>query len=76
MSLRQSYTNKLVFNGGSLSDTIEPPVLGKVENHLVHKKICFESGFNNLSNFFRNFRKITQLTPNAYREQMLGELEN
>lgn len=40
------------------------------------KKICFESGFNNLSNFFRNFRKITQLTPNAYREQMLGELEN
>ncbi len=36
------------------------------------KTICYQSGFNNLSNFFRNFRRITQHTPNAYRDQILG----
>ena len=40
------------------------------------KTICYESGFNNLSNFFRNFRKITQLTPNAYRDEILGSTKN
>ena len=40
------------------------------------KTICYESGFNNLSNFFRNFRKITQLTPNAYRDQILESIKN
>ena len=40
------------------------------------KTICYESGFNNLSNFFRNFRKITQLTPNAYRDQILESTKN
>ena len=40
------------------------------------KTICFESGFNNLSNFFRNFKRITQLTPNIYRDQMLRDIEN
>lgn len=39
------------------------------------KSICYESGFNNLSNFFRNFRRITQLTPNAYRDQMIGDIK-
>ena len=38
------------------------------------KTICYESGFNNLSNFFRNFRRMTNLTPNAYREQILGDI--
>jgi len=39
------------------------------------KSICYESGFNNLSNFFRNFRRITKLTPNAYRGQILGGIK-
>ena len=39
------------------------------------KTICFESGFNNLSNFFRNFKRINQLTPNVYRYQMLRDFE-
>ena len=32
LGLSQSYTNKLVFNGDSLSDAIVSPVLGKVKN--------------------------------------------
>ena len=39
------------------------------------KNICYASGFNNLSNFFRNFKKITQLTPICYREEMMTALE-
>lgn len=37
-------------------------------NHSV-SQICFESGFNNLSNFNRCFKKITSLTPVLYRSQ-------
>jgi len=32
-------------------------------------KVGFESGFNNLSNFNRQFKKITMLTPTQYIEQ-------
>jgi len=32
-------------------------------------QICFESGFNNLANFNRYFKKITSLTPVHYRNQ-------
>ena len=43
------------------------------ETDLEVKSICYESGFNNLSNFFRNFRKITNYTPNAYRESLFED---
>ena len=39
------------------------------------KSICFESGFNNLSNFFRNFKRITNYTPNVYRAQIFKNAE-
>ena len=39
------------------------------------KSICYESGFNNLSNFFRNFKRITNHTPNAYRDQILNNID-
>ena len=39
------------------------------------KSICFESGFNNLSNFFRNFKRITNYTPNVYRDQIFKKFE-
>ncbi|MEN6454554.1 MAG: AraC family transcriptional regulator [Prolixibacteraceae bacterium] len=37
-------------------------------NHSV-SQICFESGFNNLSNFNRCFKKLTSLNPVLYRDQ-------
>jgi AraC-like DNA-binding protein len=38
------------------------------------KSICFKSGFNNLSNFFRNFKRITNHTPNSYRDQIFKNI--
>ena len=38
------------------------------------KEICFKSGFNNLSNFFRNFKRTTGITPNHYREEILRNI--
>lgn len=32
-------------------------------------QICFDSGFNNISNFNRQFKKVTGFTPKAYRKQ-------
>ena len=40
------------------------------------KTICYESGFNNFSNFYRNFKKITKMTPNNYRDEILESLKN
>ncbi len=36
--------------------------------------ICFEVGFQNLANFNRQFRKMKQMTPTAYRELARNEL--
>lgn len=33
------------------------------------KEICFDSGFQNFVSFHKNFKLITQLTPNSYRQQ-------
>ncbi len=34
-------------------------------------QICFDSGFNNLSNFNRQFRKLTSFTPSQFQDQYL-----
>lgn len=31
-------------------------------------EVCYNSGFNNISNFIRMFKKRKQMTPNAYRD--------
>lgn len=41
-----------------------------VDTDLDIKSICYETGFNNLSNFFRVFKKTTGYTPEAYRKNI------
>lgn len=40
-----------------------------IEDQLSVSQICFESGFNNLSNFNRQFKKQTSFTPVHYKNQ-------
>jgi AraC-like DNA-binding protein len=42
-----------------------------IENHLSISQICFECGFNNLSNFNRMFKRQTGLTPGEYQQQFI-----
>jgi len=42
------------------------------ENKMTVSEIGFESGFNNLSNFNRCFKRITQHSPLSYRNQFLA----
>jgi AraC-like DNA-binding protein len=47
-----------------------------MSDNLQISQICYESGFNNVSNFNRSFKKITGLTPSNYQEQILkGEIQ-
>ncbi|GGJ86005.1 AraC family transcriptional regulator [Pseudomonas matsuisoli] len=38
-----------------------------VGSHLPVTEVCFESGFNNLSNFNRRFQQLKGMTPSRYR---------
>ena len=42
-----------------------------LEGNLSITEICFESGFNNLSNFNRIFKRNTGQTPKEYRQAMI-----
>ena len=37
-------------------------------------QVCFASGFNNLSNFHKQFKKVMKLTPSEYRYQSLKKI--
>ena len=43
-----------------------------VENMLPTEVICFECGFNNVSNFYRHFKKVMGLTPLEYKRRYLS----
>ncbi len=43
-----------------------------VENILPTEVICFECGFNNVSNFYRHFKKVMGLTPLEYKKRYLS----
>ncbi|MFT4152750.1 AraC family transcriptional regulator [Parafilimonas sp.] len=43
-----------------------------VENQLSITDICFECGFNNLSNFHRRFRDMYNISPLGYRKMIAG----
>ena len=40
-----------------------------VEDKLSISNICYDSGFNNISNFNRQFKKISGFTPSEYQKQ-------
>jgi len=42
-----------------------------VEDILPTEVICFECGFNNVSNFYRHFKKVTGMTPLEYKKKYL-----
>jgi AraC-like DNA-binding protein len=42
-----------------------------IENKLPTEIICFDCGFNNVSNFYRHFKKVTGITPLEYKRKYL-----
>lgn len=42
-----------------------------IENNLSITQICYESGFNNISNFYRQFKRIKQRTPLDFQKKYL-----
>ncbi|MCE7062598.1 AraC family transcriptional regulator [Dyadobacter sp. CY343] len=42
-----------------------------IEDKLATEVICFECGFNNVSNFYRHFKKVTDMTPLEYKRKYL-----
>ncbi|WP_336514834.1 AraC family transcriptional regulator [Pollutibacter soli] len=43
------------------------------DNFITTEAICFESGFNNRSNFFRHFKEIVGSTPQEFRNKCIRE---
>ncbi len=43
-----------------------------VENLLPTEVICFDCGFNNVSNFYRHFKRVTGMTPMDYKKKYLN----
>lgn len=44
-----------------------------IENKKPTEIICFECGFNNVSNFYRHFKKVTNTTPMEYKNSYLSK---
>jgi len=44
-----------------------------VEDKLPTEVICFDCGFNNVSNFYRHFKKVTGVTPLEYKRKYLNK---
>jgi AraC-like DNA-binding protein len=44
-----------------------------VEDNYPIGIVCFECGFNNLSNFYRHFKKVTGMKPFEYKKKYLQE---
>ncbi|WP_316791991.1 AraC family transcriptional regulator [Pedobacter frigoris] len=40
------------------------------DDHLSISQICFQSGFNNLTNFNRNFKEYTKLNPSDFKKSL------
>lgn len=45
-----------------------------MEGNLDVTRVCFASGFNNLSNFHKQFKKVMKITPSEYRYKSLKKI--
>lgn len=45
-----------------------------IEDKLPTEVICFDCGFNNVSNFYRHFKKVTGMTPLDYKRTFLKKV--
>ena len=41
------------------------------DNNFTIENICFDSGFNNRSNFFRHFKRIVGITPSEFKRKCI-----
>ena len=46
-----------------------------IQNKLNITQVCYESGFNNVTNFYKSFKKITGKSPLEYQKQYLKNAE-
>jgi AraC-like DNA-binding protein len=65
-------------SGKSLSEFVNDLRIGYacrliIENKLSMSQICFECGFNNLSNFNKTFKKHLNLTPSGYLREFYNK---
>ena len=44
-----------------------------IDDNLAIAQVCYQTGYNNISNFNRQFKKITGFTPRSYIKQQLNE---
>ncbi|MEN0052795.1 MAG: AraC family transcriptional regulator [Mucilaginibacter sp.] len=42
-----------------------------IEDKLPTEVLCFECGYNNISNFYRHFKRVTKMTPLEYKRKYL-----
>lgn len=45
-----------------------------MEGNLDVTRVCYASGFNNLSHFHKQFKKVMRITPSEYRHQSLKKI--
>jgi len=43
-----------------------------IENKMSISQICYESGFNNMSNFYRQFKNVKHITPSEFQKKYLN----
>jgi AraC-like DNA-binding protein len=65
-------TTKKSYNDFLIEIRISHVCRALIEDKLATEVISFECGFNNVSNFYRHFKKVTKMTPFEYKRKFLN----